>query len=516
MDRLKGLVAASRSSLTKRGPSLSKVLPDGMGDLPERERISVNATDSKSVDEPSGEVNARGSQVRITDDGGGGGSFSTEKHARRSTRHFFGVGKSKSNRPQSQSALDPSTMNYLRILKRELDRRNRLTLADLTLFGTIGKGAFGRVRYVRLRETVFRSGPMKGERVAMALKMMNKVRAAQTMGGVSVASAALKQEITLLKDVEFPFIVNMITFFHDPKRVFIAMEFVNGGELFKLIYSKDAAAALTIDVARQLFSEMVLTIEELHSRRIIYRDLKPENVLLDGAGHSKLVDFGLARQLDETGRTRTNCGTLAYQAPEILLNLEYTYSVDFWALGCVLFELICRKIPWLQVSKASSNSMFVISQAIMALNIQWPWRMDPSAKQLVKKMLLHDPLKRWGGEVFPPSHIKGSLFCSEVDWGSILNLKHKTLYKPQVSEPSENVNATEESMEDDGPDLGSADKNIWAQTLDALAAAAKEDGEKEEKEEKDVADADAEAKKKAKRPVGERLANLTKKKFAPS
>ena len=306
-------------------------------------------------------------------------------------------------------------MLNLRVLKQELQKVRKLQLGDLHVYGTIGKGAFGRVRFVRLKETVFRTGPMKGERVAIALKMMNKVRAAQAMGGVHIAASALRQEITLLKDVEFPFIVNIIAFFHDSKRVFIAMEYVNGGELFNLIYGKESIN-LTLDVARQLFVELTLTLEELHSRCIIYRDLKPENVLLDSSGHSKLVDFGLAKRLSggpggvgwmrtqtsdgngggpsmagkgsdgggtdafsissrqhlAPGRAHTNCGTLAYQAPEMLLNRSY--SVDFWALGCMLFELIYKQVPWQTTSKNCDDTMFVISQAIMSRNIKWPRR----------------------------------------------------------------------------------------------------------------------------------------------
>merc|ERR1739848_959388 len=89
----------------------------------------------------------------------------------------------------------------------------------------------------------------------------------------------------------------MGTFWHDPKRCFIAMECVNGGELFKLVYSAEGQHALTLEVARRMFAELVLTMEHLHDKAIIYRDLKPENVLLDSVGRCKLIDFGLARQL---------------------------------------------------------------------------------------------------------------------------------------------------------------------------------------------------------------------------
>lgn len=356
----------------------------------------------------------------------------------------------------------------LKLLRVELGKRPNLQISDLTLYGIIGRGAFGVVRFARFKETVFRTGPMRGERVSFALKIMNKVKAAQAMGGVHIASAAFKQEITLLKELEFPFIVNLITFFHDSKRVFIAMEYVNGGELFALIYNRQKSAELTEDVALQLFTEICLTLQELHSKNIIYRDLKPENVLLDSEGHAKLVDFGLAKQLTD-GRAHTNCGTLAYQAPEMLLSEQYSFEVDFWSLGVVLFELVVREVPW-KIRKTAKDEaiMFAISQAIMSLNIRWPWRMNQHAKRLIKQILHPNIKKRFGTVHYPPvPHIQQSPFCQKMNWLDVLNLKVTPTYVPEVSDKAEQTLAGQnESLEDDGPEMGTADKNIWATTLE--------------------------------------------------
>merc|ERR1712072_909246 len=154
--------------------------------------------------------------------------------------------------------------------------------------------------------------------------------------------------------------------FHDEKRVCLLMEFVNAGELYRLIY-KELKEPMAVETAQFFTAEPLLTLEELHRppHNTIYRDLKPENILVSKDGHCKLVDFGLAKKLGPSGRTKTNCGTLIYQGPEILLAKDYTYSVDYWALGVLLFELLCRKVPW----GDGKENPFKISQAIMSLNI---------------------------------------------------------------------------------------------------------------------------------------------------
>merc|ERR1719265_1917056 len=147
---------------------------------------------------------------------------------------------------------------------------------------------------VRLKEHVMIPGHLPDDIPPMALKMLNKLKATQNMGGIGPAMVALRQEVSIMAHLEFPFIVNMITMFHDDKRVMLLMEFVNAGELFKLIY-QDVNTNLTKQIAQHFSAELLLTIEEMHNKSIMYRDLKPENVLIDSMGHAKLVDFGLAK-----------------------------------------------------------------------------------------------------------------------------------------------------------------------------------------------------------------------------
>lgn len=355
-------------------------------------------------------------------------------------------------------------MGKLRLL-RDCLRARKITITDFELFPTVGTGAFGRVRMVRLKEHVITTGQLRGDRTVLALKMLNKLKAAQNMGGIGAAMAAMRQEVSIMAHLEFPFVVNMITMFHDDKRVMLLMEFVNAGELFKLIY-KDVDTDLSTEIVQHFSAELLLTIEELHAKSIMYRDLKPENVLIDNKGHAKLVDFGLAKQCDETGKADTNCGTLVYQAPEILLNREYGYGVDYWAFGVMFFELLTRRAPW-----GNLTDPFEISQAIMSLNIKYPRKMDGNGKHLVKKFLLHNEKARWGSNAkYPCAAVKAHKFFSKVNWQDLVNLKTTPPFCPPVKNDEDitHLEKYPESLETSGPELSSKDKKLWDQTFENI------------------------------------------------
>lgn len=123
------------------------------------------------------------------------------------------------------------------------------------------------------------------------------------------------------------------------------MDFVNGGELF---HHLNKVQRFDEERAKFYTAELLLALEYLHGKGIVYRDLKPENILLDSDGHIKLTDFGLSKEgLDQNqGRTQSFCGTTEYLAPEIIKDKEYTYSVDIYCLGLVLYEMITGINPF--------------------------------------------------------------------------------------------------------------------------------------------------------------------------
>ena len=161
------------------------------------------------------------------------------------------------------------------------------------------------------------------------------------------------------------------------------MDFVNGGELF---YHLNNCGKFPEDRARFYTAEMVLAIQYLHEEGIVYRDLKPENILIDYEGHVKLTDFGLSKEgLDETnGQTESFVGTTEYLAPEIIKEKAYGYSVDWYSLGLVLYEMISGSNPF----KTGEDLPFVDQMnRILLMEFKYGKSFSPTATDLCKKLL---------------------------------------------------------------------------------------------------------------------------------
>jgi len=183
---------------------------------------------------------------------------------------------------------------------------------------TLGKGSFGLVKMVTV----------KNDSTPFALKCISKWKMTGEWGMVTTAATALIREIEILKRATSPSIVNCFRCFHDNDYAYILLEYVNGGEITRFLNEEEMLSA---DSIKFLSAEIALAIGELHTRGILFRDFKPANLLLDSGGHIKVVDFGLAKVINDE-KTETVCGTLTYQAPELLLNKPYFYPVDWWAL----------------------------------------------------------------------------------------------------------------------------------------------------------------------------------------
>jgi protein kinase A len=384
-------------------------------------------------------------------------------------------------------------------------RNKHVKISDFDVHETVGKGGFGRVRLCVPKTSggAFNRGDAdKLKNYGLVLKFMNKTKLLQSMGGVQGSVDSLQQEVTILAALEHPFMINLLTIFHDEKRVFVLYEFINGGELATVLKeeetvlrelntlpfhkrkqkeqeTKDQHDALRreheangyacCDSTEQFFvADIFLMFEYLHSKhvRVIYRDLKPENILIHYSGHLKLVDFGFAKVLEteKKYKTDTKCGTLEYQAPEVLLWKPYTITADWWAIGCCIYEIYVKRGPF-----SRWTSEFDIHQAILANNILWP-KMPGPAKDLAQKCLAHRPADRSGSKAMPVHKVKKHAFFQNVDFRKQVKMETVAPYKPPVSGvlDTSRFNKYIESMEASESKLSKKDNRLWDEAISVM------------------------------------------------
>ena len=173
--------------------------------------------------------------------------------------------------------------------------------------------------------------------------------------------------------------------------------------------------------------ELVLALEFLHDNNMVYRDLKPENILLDEKGHVKLTDFGLSKILDEENdKAFTICGTPQYLAPEVLLKKGYDKTVDWWSLGCVMYEMLSGRLPF-----AIKRGM-KLSTRIYERGVEFPPNLTNEAIDLIKKLLIVDPQKRLGQGPDGSKNIKNHPFFNNINWEDAKKKKLKPPFIPKL------------------------------------------------------------------------------------
>ncbi|KAJ1548326.1 hypothetical protein HK405_003656 [Cladochytrium tenue] len=276
-------------------------------------------------------------------------------------------------------------------------------LSDFNFVKTLGTGTFGRVFLAQFRNTD----------QFYAMKVLKKVDVVKLKQVEHINS-----EKQILAQINFPFIVNLLCTFQDDKNVFMLLEYVIGGELFSHLRR---AGRFSNDMTRFYAAEIVLALEYLHSMDIIYRDLKPENLLLDELGHIKITDFGFAKKVED--RTWTLCGTPEYLAPEIIQSKGHGKAVDWWALGILIFEMLAGYPPFFD------DNPFGIYEKILAGKIVFPSHFDPNAKDLIKKLLTADRSKRLGNLISGAEDVKKHKWFRGVDWQGLLN---KSVHAPII------------------------------------------------------------------------------------
>ncbi|KAI8387511.1 kinase-like domain-containing protein [Blakeslea trispora] len=287
-------------------------------------------------------------------------------------------------------------------------------LKDFELQDTLGTGTFGRVYLSKFI-------PSSKFYAMKVLKKSEVVRLKQV--------EHLMSEKQILSSVRFPFIVDLFCTFQDETNLYMLLEYVVGGELFTHLRR---AGRFTNDMTRFYASEIVLAIEYLHSKDIIYRDLKPENLLIDHQGHIKITDFGFAKKVVD--RTWTLCGTPEYLAPEIIQSKGHGKAVDWWALGILIFEMLAGYPPFFD------DNSFGIYEKILMGKVQFAAHFDPLAKDLLKRLLVSDRTKRLGNLKGGSEDVKRHKWFRGVDWIGLLDKNVRAPIIPHYPHPGDTSN----------------------------------------------------------------------------
>ncbi|XP_074657664.1 cAMP-dependent protein kinase catalytic subunit 3-like [Tubulanus polymorphus] len=310
-----------------------------------------------------------------------------------------------------------------------LDRLETLT--------TIGTGTFGRVLISRHKES-------KRYYALKVLGIADVIRLKQV--------EHVKNEKNILASINHPFIVNLIWAHHDSTFLYMLLEYVPGGELFTYLRN---AGRFSNATGNFFAAEIVSALEYLHALSIVYRDLKPENLLLDRDGHVKITDFGFAKKLVD--RTWTLCGTPEYLAPEIIQSKGYNKAVDWWALGILIYEMLAGYPPFFD------DNPFAIYEKILSGKVEWPKQMDPIAKDLIKRLLVPDRTKRSGNMKNGSEDVKKHRWFKHINWDDVIARRLQPPIIPRITHEGD-TRCFDNYPEDDWhkkPQVGRADQDAF-------------------------------------------------------
>ena len=287
----------------------------------------------------------------------------------------------------------------------------KVTYEDFEPLKLLGRGSFGEVLLVRL----------KANKKVYAMKILNK-----KVLKLKKQQTHTKTERDLMVKINCPFIVTIKSAFQDISKLYIVSEFMQGGDMFFHLHD-GRIVIFNNDKTRFYIMELVLALEALHKNNMVYRDLKPENILIDGKGHVKLTDFGLSKILeDESEKAFTICGTPQYLAPEIIQKKGYDKAVDWWSLGCVMYEMLTGKIPF-TIKRGTKLSMKIYEQ-----KINYPGNLNKNAKDLIQKLLILNPNERLGSGPNGSENVKNHEYFKGINWNDAWNKKIKPPFIPKL------------------------------------------------------------------------------------
>ena len=280
---------------------------------------------------------------------------------------------------------------YLNDYSIELDELENLKL--------LGRGSYGFVNLVR----------NKNNRQLYAVKALDLMQIKEEN-----ILKRVESEKNLLLRMDHPFIAKAVNYIKNDVFLFYIMEYVRGKELFDVMREIN----LFNKQQTQFYGASILeVINYLHKQRIIYRDLKPENIMIKENGYIKFIDFGTVKELRD--RTTSFVGTYSYMAPEIYRGTGYSFQIDMWSLGVMMYEFFCGKLPFGDKLDEDEDDAMKFYDALMKENLSFPsYIKDNDFKDLIQKMLVKDPSKRLDKYL----KIKDHPFFRDFDWERLVSL----------------------------------------------------------------------------------------------
>jgi len=308
-----------------------------------------------------------------------------------------------------KSILEPSLKEYF-TYKIYLED-NTIELKDLDNIKELGSGNYGFVNLVR----------NKKNKQLYAIKALNLEQIKKENLEVCV-----ELEKNVLLKIDHPFIMKMVKYLKNNSYIFFINEYIKGKELWDVIRD---IGLLNKEQTQFYGASILLAINHLHKKKIIYRDIKPENVMVNTKGFIKIIDFGTVKEIED--RTSTIIGTSHYMAPEVTKGEGYSFEVDIWSIAVCLYEFFCGKLPFGEEYEDPMD----IYRAVSKEELSFPnFVHDDKFMSLLNKMLKKNPTQRlWKFE-----QIKEDPYFKDFDWNKLISLSYPPPYMIKIKEEKEN------------------------------------------------------------------------------